>query len=101
MAAADVNELLVRGRSTDLARFARADVDVVETFAGNPHPKRRGARNGALWSLILVVPATLAAEMGGMNHKYLPLAYCLIVCGGAALGAWLAEEARTVVVYRK
>jgi hypothetical protein len=61
MAAADVNELLVRGRSTDLARFARADVDVVETFAGNPHPKRRGARNGALWSLILVVPATLAA----------------------------------------
>jgi hypothetical protein len=98
---ATANELAVRGSRHDAARFERIDIQLVESFVGNPRPKRRGARNGALWSLILVVPATFGAEMGGMDRRYLPLAYCFVVCGGAALGAWLAEDAHTIVVYRR
>lgn len=85
----------------DITRFSRMDVDLVEEVIGEPRPKRRGAIKGAMWSLLLVIPATISAEMGGMEHKYLPVAYCFIICGGAAIGAWLADDATTRVVYRR
>ncbi len=94
-------EIAVLNGVSDIARFARKDVDLVEEVIGEPHPKRRGAVKGALWSLLLAIPATISAEMGGMEHKYLPLAYCFIICGGAAIGAWIADDAATRVVYRR
>ena len=48
-----------------------------------------------------MIPATFAAEMGGSDRKDLPVLYCMIVCSGAAIGAWLADEAKTVVVYTR
>jgi len=94
-------EIAVLSAVSDIARFARQDVDLVEEVIGHPHPKRRGAVKGALWSSLLAVPATISAGMGGMEQKYLPLAYCLIICGGAAIGAWIADDATTRVVYRR
>lgn len=94
-------DIAVLNAFNDIVTFARNDVDLVEEVIGNPHPKRRGAVKGALWSLLLVVPATISARLGGMEQKYLPLAYCFIVCGGAAVGAWIAEDAVTRVVYRR
>jgi hypothetical protein len=85
----------------DVARFERSDVDLVEEFLGDPHPKRRGALKGALWSSLLLIPATISSEMGGMERKYLPLTYCLVICSGAAIGAWAAEDAKSHVVYRR
>jgi hypothetical protein len=85
----------------EAARFDRGDVDLVEEVFGHPHPKRRGAIKGALWSSLLVIPATLSTEMGGMERKYLPLTYCMIVCTGAAIGAWLANAPQTRVVYSR
>ena len=97
--ATDTELAIVSGN--DVARFARNEVDQVEEVIGEPHPKRRGAVKGALWSLLLAVPATISAGMGGMDPKYLPLAYCFIICGGAAIGAWVADDAATRVVYRR
>ena len=94
-------EIAVLNGFNDIARFARKDVDLVEEVVGDPHPKRRGAVKGALWSLLLTIPATISAGMGGMEQKYLPLAYCFIICGGAAIGAWIADDAATRVVYRR
>ncbi len=85
----------------DIARFDRKEIERVEMFVGDPHPKRRSAKKGALWGSLLVIPATLGAEMGGMDRKALPFAYCLIICGGAAIGAWIADDAQTVIVYRR
>jgi hypothetical protein len=94
-------ELTVINRFGDIARFDRNEVERVEVFVGDPHPKRRGARKGALWSSLLIIPATLSAEMGGMDRKALPFAYCMIICGGAAIGAWLADDARTTLIYQR
>jgi hypothetical protein len=94
-------ELVVLNGSKDMARFDRKEIDRVEVFVGDPHPKRRGAKKGALWSTPLLIPATLGAEMGGMDRKALPFAYCLIVCGGAALGVWMADPPKTVVIYTR
>ena len=94
-------DIAVQNGFNDIARFARTEVDLVEEVVGEPHPKRRGAVKGALWSLLLAIPATISAEMGGMEHKYLPLTYCFIICGGAAIGAWVADDAATRVVYRR
>ena len=94
-------ELTLRNGGRDIARFDRKEVERVEMFIGDPHPKRRGAKKGALWSSLLIIPATVAAEMGGMDRKVLPIAYCLIICGGAAIGAWAADDAQTVVIYRR
>ena len=91
----------VTNQSGDAARFHRGDVDLVEEVFGHVHPKRRGAIKGALWSSLLVIPATLSTEMGGMERKYLPLTYCMIVCTGAAIGAWVADAPQTRVVYSR
>ena len=94
-------ELSVRNSSGDIARFDRKEIDRVDVFVGDPNPKRRGARKGALWSAPLIIPATLGAEMGGMDRKALPFAYCLIICGGAAIGAWMADDPKTVPIYSR
>ena len=93
--------LTVLNEFRDMARFDRAEVDLVEEIVGHPHPKRRGALKGALWSSLLTIPATVSSEMGGMERKYLPLAYCLIICTGAAIGAWTADAPQTRVVYSR
>ena len=95
------SELSVVNSSKDVARFDRNDIDRVAVFVGARHPKRQGAKKGALWSLPLIIPATLAAEMGGMDRKALPFAYCLIVCSSAAIGAWAADAPKTVVIYTR
>ena len=95
------SDIAVLNGFNDITRFPRKDVDLIEEVLGEPHPKRRGAIKGALWSLLLTVPATISAAMGGMDGKYLPLAYCFIICGGAAIGAWVAEDAATRLVYRR
>jgi hypothetical protein len=94
-------ELAVLNGSKDIARFDRKEIERVEVFVGDPHPKRHGAKKGALWSAPLLIPATVGAEMGGMDRKALPFAYCLIVCGGAAIGAWVADPPKTVVIYTR
>lgn len=94
-------ELAILNGFGDIARFDRKEVERVEAFVGDPHPKRRGAKKGALWSSLLIIPATFSAEMGGMDRKALPVAYCMIICGGAAIGAWMADDAQTVIVYRR
>jgi hypothetical protein len=98
--ATDVELAVINGFGA-IARFNRNEVERVEGFVGDPHPKRRGARKGALWSSLLIIPATLSAEMGGMDRKALPFAYCLILCGGAAVGAWMADDAQTTVIYQR
>lgn len=85
----------------DVARFDRGEVELVEAVFGDPHPRRRGALKGAVWSSLLAIPATISTEMGGMERKYLPLTYCLIVCTGAAIGAWAADAPQIHVVYRR
>lgn len=93
--------LIVLNEFRDAARLDRADVDLVEEIVGHPHPKRRGALKGALWSSLLTIPATVSTEMGGMERKYLPLAYCLIICTGAAIGMWTADAPHIRVVYSR
>ena len=93
--------LTVLNQFRDSARFDRGDVDLVEELFGSPHPKRRGAVKGALWSSLLAIPATISTEMGGMERKYLPLTYCMIICTGAAIGAWTADPPQSRVVYRR
>ena len=93
--------LTVLNQFRDVARFDRGEVDLVEELFGNPHPKRRGAVKGALWSSLLAIPATISTEMGGMERKYLPLTYCLIICIGAAIGAWTADPPQSRIVYRR
>jgi hypothetical protein len=94
-------ELSILGSSKDIARFDRKEINRVELVVGDLHSKRRGARKGALWSAPLIIPATLGAELGGMDRKVLPIAYCLIICGGAAIGAWMADAPKTVVLYTR
>ena len=96
----DTSLIVVNGFG-DVATFARPDIDRVELFIGDPHPKRKGALKGALWSLLLAIPATLGSEMGGSDRKDLPWLYTMIVGSGAAIGAWSADAARTIVVYRR
>jgi hypothetical protein len=99
--AATDTSVTVTNESGEAARFDRADVDLVEEVFGHLHPRRRGAIKGALWSSLLVIPATVSTEMGGMERKYLPLTYCMIVCTGAAIGAWVADAPQKRVVYSR
>jgi len=99
-ASSDTELAIVNGVG-DIARFDRKEIERIEMFVGDLHPKRRGAKRGALWSSLLIIPATLGAEMGGMDRRALPFTYCLIICGGAAVGAWMADDAKTVVIYQR
>ena len=101
MRAATVTMVSMSNASSDAVRFERNDVDLVEEVFGHLHPKRRGAIKGALWSSLLVIPATVSTTMGGMDRKYLPLTYCMIVCTGAAIGAWVADAPQRRVVYSR
>ncbi len=94
-------ELAILNSFGDIARFDRKEIERVELFVGDPHPKRRAAKKGALWSSLLIIPATLGAEMGGMDRRALPFAYCMIICSGAAIGAWMADDGQIVVIYRR
>ena len=93
--------LTVLNQFRDVARIDRGEVDLVEEIFGNPHPKRHAAIKGALWSALLAIPATISTEMGGLERKYLPLTYCMIICTGAAIGAWMADPPQRRIVYRR
>jgi hypothetical protein len=87
-------------RFKDVARFRREDVQLVEKLVGDPDAKKRGAKKGFLWGVLLSALGTIGPMMADGPSK-LPYVYGTFVGGGAAIGALTAESSPTwIVVYR-
>ena len=97
------SEVVVASPFGDLAHFNRQDVERILEVFGRPNAKRRGAIIGFVLGAGWATLATLgsAERDGDRRRRELPLVWLILAGGGAALGAWMADDAKTVVIYMR
>jgi hypothetical protein len=97
------SEIVVANSFGDLAHFDRQDVQRILEVFGRPDAKKRGAiigfAVGAGWAALATIGS--AERDDDRRRRELPLVWAILAGGGAAIGAWMADEVRTVVVYRR
>jgi len=96
---ADDSELVVVNPFGNASRFSRQEIRIVEQLVGNADSKKRGARKGFLWGVVLSVLGTYGTLANG-GAKELSIVYGTFMGGGALTGYLLAKSPSYVVVYR-